>query len=307
MKKKKFTALLLVVLTLGLVLAACGGGSSSSSDDEAKQEEKARTLTDALDRKVEVPATPKKIVAIQNAGELYALDIKPAATTDYYMGIYPDFLKGVENIGGDKPNVEKIAALKPDLIIISDYQKDMLTNLEKIAPVYATKFGVTPDDQLADVANLVNAKDAEKAYQKKYAKETEEAKATLKKDGIENQKAAVVQFWGKETYIHDPIVFGGLYDAGFTPTEAAKKNTETKAIATEAVPAYVGDADQFFILTPEGKTTDDVSTLLSGIWKDIPAVKAGHVYLVDNDKWSNYTAPSREYQMQDAIDKITKK
>ncbi|AQY52012.1 hypothetical protein PWEIH_04658 [Listeria weihenstephanensis FSL R9-0317] len=305
MKKKKLTALLLVVLTLGLALAACGGGSSSS--DEAKTENKARTLTDALDRKVEVPATPKKIVAIQNAGELYALDIKPLATTDYYMGIYPDFLKGVENIGGDKPNVEKIASLKPDLIIISDYQKDMLTNLEKIAPVYATKFGVTPDEQLSDIANLVNAKGAEKTYQAKYAKEAKEAKATLKDASIENQKAAVIQFWGKETYIHDPIVFDGLYTgAGFTPTEAAKKNNETKAISAEAVPAYVGDADQLFILTPEGKTTDEVSNLLSGIWKDIPAIKGKHVYLVDNDKWSNYTAPSREYQMQDVIDKLTK-
>ncbi|MBC6310413.1 ABC transporter substrate-binding protein [Listeria sp. FSL L7-1582] len=305
MKKKRFTALLLVILTLGLVLAACG---DSGSSDEAKTEDKARTLTDALDRKVVLPATPKKIVAIQNTGELYALDIKPLATTDYYMGIYPDFLKGVENIGGDKPNVEKIASLKPDLIIISDYQKDMLTNLEKIAPVYATKFGVTPDEQLADIANLVNAKDAEKAYQEKYAKESKEAKATLKDAGIENQKAAVIQFWGKEIYIHDPIVFDGLYTgAGFTPPEAAKKNKETKAISSEAIPDYVSDADQLFILTPEGKSTDELNTLLTGIWKDIPAVKAKHVYPVNSDEWSNYTAPSREYQMQDAIDKITNK
>ncbi|KGL46674.1 ABC transporter substrate-binding protein [Listeria sp. SHR_NRA_18] len=305
MKKRRLTALLLVVLTLGLVLAACGGSGSS---DEAKTEDKARTLTDALDRNVVLPATPKKIVAIQNAGELYALDIKPLATTEYYMGIYPDFLKGVENIGGDKPNVEKIASLKPDLIIISDYQKDMLTNLEKIAPVYATKFGVTPDEQLTDIANLVNAKDAEKTYQEKYAKESKEAKATLKDAGIENQKAAVIQFWGKEIYIHDPIVFDGIYTgAGFTPTEAAKKNKETKAISAEAIPDYVSDADQLFILTPEGKSTDELNTLLTGIWKDIPAVKAKHAYPVNSDEWSNYTAPSREYQMQDAIDKVTNK
>ncbi|WP_430535259.1 ABC transporter substrate-binding protein [Listeria rocourtiae] len=305
MKKRKLTVLLLVVLTLGLALAACGG---SSANDEKKTEDKARTLTDALDRKVIIPATPKKIVAIQNAGELYALNIKPLATTEYYMGIYPDFLKGVENIGGDKPNVEKIASLKPDLIIISDYQKDMLTNLEKIAPVYATKFGVTPDEQLSDIANLVNAKDAEKTYQEKYAKESKEAKATLKDAGIENQKAAVIQFWGKEIYIHDPIVFDGIYTgAGFTPTEPAKKNKETKAISSEAIPDYVSDADQLFILTPEGKSTDELSTLLTGIWKDIPAIKAKHVYLVNSDEWSNYTAPSREYQMQDAIEKITHK
>ncbi|HAA2529427.1 TPA_asm: ABC transporter substrate-binding protein, partial [Listeria monocytogenes] len=140
-QKHKWAAILMTVL-LAVVLTACG--SSSDKDSSKEKESATKTVTDTTDRKVEVPTTPKRIVALQNVSEMEILGVKPVGTTDYYITTYPDATKGTESVGNDKPSIEKIANLKPDLIIISDYQKDLLENLEKVAPVYITHFGDTP-------------------------------------------------------------------------------------------------------------------------------------------------------------------
>lgn len=122
------------------------------------------------------------------------------------------------------------------------------------------------------------------------------------------RKAAVIQFYGKEIYVHDAKVFDGLYSgAGFTPTDAAKANKETKAISSEAIPEYAAGADRLFILMPADGNTDSVDEMLKGVWKDIPAVKKNQVYKVDNTKWSDYSAAAQLYQMEDAVKQITGK
>ncbi|EAD9719377.1 ABC transporter substrate-binding protein [Listeria monocytogenes] len=304
-QKHKWAAILMTVL-LAVVLTACG--SSSDKDSSKEKESETKTVTDTMDRKVEVPTTPKRIVALQNVSEMEILGVKPVGTTDYYITTYPEATKGTESVGNDKPSIEKIANLKPDLIIISDYQKDLLENLEKVAPVYITHFGDTPDKQLSNIANLLNKKAEKEKWDKDYAASSKEAKATLQDAGVANEKAAVIQFYGKEIYVHDAKVFDGLYSgAGFTPTDAAKANKETKAISSEAIPEYAAGADCLFILMPADGNTDSVDEMLKGVWKDIPAVKKNQVYKVDNTKWSDYSASAQLYQMEDAVKQITGK
>lgn len=303
MKKKHSWQILITLIAVIAVLAACGNNDKASSEKP-----KTQTVTDALKRKVTLPKNPKKIVALQNVSELSILGTPAIGTNDYYKETYPTETKNAQSIGGDKPNIEKITKLAPDLIIISDYQKDMLENLEKIAPVYATHFGDTPDQQLEKLATLLHKEKQKKNWDKKYTALLKKERAKLEKAGITNKKAAVMQFYGKDIYIHDQNVFSGLYDkgAGFKPTTAAAKNKQTKAISKEAVPNYVKGADYIFILAPNG-SDDSVQDLLDGVWKDIPAVKAKHVYLVNNSKWSDYSISTRLYQLKDSISKVTGK
>lgn len=304
MKKKYSWSILITFILLITVLAACG----SSSDKSSSSKPKTQTVTDALKRKVKLPTNPKKIVALQNVADLSILGIPAIATNDYYKQTYPTETKNAKSIGGDKPNVEKIAKLNPDLIIISDYQKEMIDNLKKIAPVYATHFGDTPDQQLEKLAKLLNRQKQKDNWDKKYAKILKTERAKLTKAGIKNKTAAVVQFYGKDVYIHNTNIFSGLFDKGanFKPTAAAKKNTQTKAISKEAVPNYVKGADYIFVLTPSG-SSDSVQDLLDGVWKDIPAVKAKHVFMVDNSKWSDYSISTRLYQLKDTVKLVTEK
>lgn len=304
MKKKHSWQILITLIALIAVLAACGNNDKASSGKP-----KTQTVTDALKRKVTIPKDPKKIVALQNVAEISILGTPAIGTTDEYKTTYPAETKNAESIGGDKPNIEKIAKLAPDLIIISDYQKDMIENLEKIAPVYATHFGDTPDQHLEKLAKLLNREKEKDAWYKKYNATLKKERAKLKAAGITNKKAAVFQFYGKDIYIHDQNIFSGLYDkgAGFKPTAAAAKNKETKAISQEAIPNYAKDADYIFILAPIGGSDASVKDLLNGVWKVIPAVKAKHVYLVENKKWSDYTIATRLYQLKDSVAKVTGK
>lgn len=71
----------------------------------------------------------------------------------------PDFLKAyqkVESAGGIKePDLEKINALKPDLIIISGRQRDFQEDLAKIAPTVF--FSTDNKDTWKSIQNQVNA------------------------------------------------------------------------------------------------------------------------------------------------------
>lgn len=77
-QKHKWAAILMTVL-LAVVLTACG--SSSDKDSSKEKESATKTVTDTMDRKVEVPTTPKRIVALQNVSEMEILGVKPVGTT----------------------------------------------------------------------------------------------------------------------------------------------------------------------------------------------------------------------------------
>jgi len=157
-------ALLIVLLLLGAVVASgCIGGSTTTSTQTAAESSTSTsvstttstttsttspaltkeyypvTITDFANRTVTIEKPPERVVTLA-----------PSITEDmYYLGLfgkivgvtdYDDFPKGVENITriggyGKYANLEKIAALKPDLILADSYSLSILPSLEKIAPV----------------------------------------------------------------------------------------------------------------------------------------------------------------------------
>ncbi|MDR1606264.1 MAG: siderophore ABC transporter substrate-binding protein [Streptococcaceae bacterium] len=142
--KKLFTTLTGVLL-LATLLVACGTQkeNTTTSSSKAKTTQKlAKTIevTDSNGQKITVPTHPSKVVVFDN-GSLDTIEalgqgqsVVGAATSNL-----PDYLKAfkkVDNAGGLKePDLEKINALQPELIIISGRQESFKADLEKIAPV----------------------------------------------------------------------------------------------------------------------------------------------------------------------------
>ncbi|QJD86625.1 ABC transporter substrate-binding protein [Cohnella herbarum] len=317
--RRSLTLLLVVILTL--VVAACGNnknaaspsatGSASPSASESstpspssEPEATTKKIKDGLDREVEIPTKPEKIVVLGNMGEVLSLGIKPIATNDYYLSKYgTDRLAGVQSIGGDEPDMEKILALQPDLIIIPSYFKpEVLDALHKIAPTIATKWGLLPLEHLSVIAGWLGKEAEEQAWLAQYAEKAAKTKETLKPFNLEGEKAIVLQFWSKAIYQHATTVFTPLFqDIGFVPTEAQAAVKETAAITEEAVVDYAAEAERIFILVDGQADIDTYNALKSTAWKNVPAVKNDKVVLVDSARWNDYSTAAMEWMLEDLV------
>jgi iron complex transport system substrate-binding protein len=147
--------LALAALLSGLALAACGGGS----DEEGTTTKGAAAAgaTDAFPAKVThkygtttVPKAPERVVAVGYNDQDFALalGVVPVGARQFQAGIditkrpwAQAALKGAqpELIGAEELNLERIAALRPDLIlgIYSGMTKDEYERLSQIAPTVA--------------------------------------------------------------------------------------------------------------------------------------------------------------------------
>ncbi|MGX7025623.1 siderophore ABC transporter substrate-binding protein [Vagococcus hydrophili] len=141
--KKKLIGFMSVLALTTLVLGACGGNDAKKETKETKTSEVAKEttvkVTDGEGKEVEVPKNPKKVVVF----DMGSLDtINQLGAGDAVIGAplktlpkYLDTFKSVESAGGIKePDMEKINAMQPELIIISGRQQDAQKDLEKIAP-----------------------------------------------------------------------------------------------------------------------------------------------------------------------------
>lgn len=99
-------------------------------------------------------ATPQRVIALSWAvvEQLVELDIEPVAIADpegYRLWVVqPAIGDGIANVGRrDEPNIELIAELEPDVIVISDDQEQLAPVLERIAPVvYFKLFSIDHDN-----------------------------------------------------------------------------------------------------------------------------------------------------------------
>ncbi|MGO2082249.1 siderophore ABC transporter substrate-binding protein [Vagococcus sp.] len=139
--KKKFSFLVIFVAMMGL-LAACGKTENKvSSTKETKETTKKMVkVTDGEGKEVEVPNQPKKVIVFDlgSLDTISALGGKESivALPEIKMPAYLEKeFKKTEKAGGIKePDLEKINALQPDLIIISGRQQEAQASLAKIAP-----------------------------------------------------------------------------------------------------------------------------------------------------------------------------
>lgn len=126
--------------TFMIILAGCSSESKKETTSNSQIEiSEVITITDSDGDEIEFDKVPEKVVVFDMA----ALDtINVLGNKDNVIGVptsslpkYLDEFKDVESVGGIKePDLEKINALNPDLIIISGRQQDMKKSLSAIAP-----------------------------------------------------------------------------------------------------------------------------------------------------------------------------
>jgi iron complex transport system substrate-binding protein len=142
--------LALLVGAATLLLAACGSTGADGADSGPGG---SRTITDAKGTRVKIPNNPRRVVTLSEPtldGAL-ALGLRPIATTSGRgQGGVSSYLarqaRGVVSVGVlGQPNIEHVAALKPDLILVDGTAVQdgaVIDKLRHLAPtVYVSKTG----------------------------------------------------------------------------------------------------------------------------------------------------------------------
>lgn len=239
-----------------------------------------------------IESEPKRVVVL-DTGELdsvLALGLTPvgmvttkgANPVPSYFG---DKVKDVDSVGTiNELNVEKIAELKPDLIIGSQLRAEKLyPQLNEIAPtVFAIRPGFTWKEnfKLAGEA-LGREKQAEKVMQD-YDKKIREIKGHVKPDTT----VSMVRFMpGKlRLYGHKSLIGVILRDAGLKRPESQ----DLEELAAEISPEEIDKAEAdyvFYSSYGDPDATGETEVINGSAWKGLTAVKEGRAHRVNDDLW----------------------
>jgi len=333
---KRLTAVAAAAVVGATVLAGCGSSTPASAPDSNNAS--GGTFPAKVEHffgTTEIKTAPKRVLALGYTDDqtLLALGVVPVGMVDQYPnpeGTKPDintqwpWVKDkwgsatpevVMKNGDTEPNYEKIAQLRPDLIVAvySEATQAWYDKLTKIAPVVGrTKdekepFSAKWQDNVLQIAKAVGKADEGAKLIKGLDDKLAEAKKA--NPGFANQTATVL------TWYKDSIV-------PFTTTDVRgqlltgigfKGNTKIDEIAGGSFSAKLSpekidliNTDRIFVIADKA----DADSLKNfPLFTNLPAVKAGKVsWLLDSEgpavgaAISQATLPSLPY----AIDELTK-
>ncbi|MFB8025848.1 ABC transporter substrate-binding protein [Streptomyces sp. NPDC056465] len=303
-----------LALTAALALTACGSsgsGSDSGSDGAASSSDGTHTVATAMGN-IKVPVAPKRVVVLDTAelDSALTLGVTPVGATHTgtesgFLGYLPeDEVAGIEDVGEmTTPNLEAVAALKPDLILTSKLRHgDVYDELSGIAPTVMTENTGYPWKENFQVhANaLGRVPAAEKviaAYDQHVGEVTEalggkEKAAATEVNVVRFVEGADIRVYGRRNYIATILADVGL---GRPAVVDKAKDGFSYDVSPERIDQ--ADADVVFHSTyGDAEKSKETQTLGSGLWKTMDAVKDGRVFPVEDELWIQgigYTAADR--------------
>ena len=283
-------ALAAAAMAASLVLTSCGSGDATTDGPT-------RTVRHAMGV-TKVPEKPERIVVLDTDkyDSLAALGFTPvgaalasqATGMPKYLG--EEFAK-VKPVGTtQEPDIEAIAALKPDLILGSKFrQEKYYAELAKIAPtVFTEKVGVTWKENFLLDAEAVGKKAEGQQKLQAYEKRAKELGKSLGDPA--DIKVSVIRFMPDEIRQYGPDSFSGivLRDVGVgRPKPQLLEGKDDRRMAPLS-PERIADADGdiIFVAAYGEKAAEEQRKVMAGpLWQKLSAVKAGNAHVVPDETW----------------------
>lgn len=288
-RPRRLLAAVTAMLALGTA-AACG---ASTPEQPTAPQGGERIITHAKGQ-TKIVGNPQRVVVL-DTGELdavLALGIKPVGTVlpdanktlQPYLAEKAGDIEIVGTIGS--PNLEKIAALKPDLILSSKVRDDQNYDaLSKIAPtVFAESVGKTwKQNFLLDAEALGKKAEAQQildAYQQRAADIGKQAgDPAARKISMMRFIPGDIRLYGKGSFIGTILA-----DAGFgRPDNQQTDQTFTK-ISREQISQ--ADGDQLFYAAYGESAKQQLTDVVNSVqWTTLGVVKNGKAVEVHDDTW----------------------
>ncbi|WP_246258663.1 ABC transporter substrate-binding protein [Kroppenstedtia pulmonis] len=291
--KSKYLVIFLSFL-LVIIIAGCGTDTEEKAESEQIREVKhAMGVT-------KIPGTPKRVVVLTNEGTeaVLSLGIKPVGAVHswsgnpWYKHIAKE-MKGVAVVGDEsQPNIEKIASLKPDLIIGTQFrQEKAYKQLSQIAPtVFSETLRGDWQENFSLYAEALNKKEEGKKVLADYEQKIADGK---KKLGSKlKEEVSIVRFMPGKVRIYHKDSFSGvlLEDLGLARPKPQDKDGLASDITKERIPDMDGDILFYFVW--EGKeNSSEVAEVAQDwmkdpLWKKLNVVQKDRVYQVSDDTWN---------------------
>lgn len=277
-----------------LMILAPGCGSDGEGGDEAASQE-TRTIKHALGE-TRVPVNPRRVVVL-STGLLDAaitLGVTPFAAPQS-GGEFPAYLgddtEGIEPLGDPtaEPNLERIAALEPDLILTEEYSGDVFggyKNFSEIAPTVPITFASSAKwreyvSQVADTLGRTGELAEARAGYEEHATEVAEKIAPV----VQGREVAMLRIEPETILAYGPDTFSGtvLADAGVSlsvPT-GVKETFGYYEVSPELLPKV--DGDIIFVYSQEPGAVKKFTT--NPLWHELPAVQNDLAFTVDFEHW----------------------
>lgn len=279
-----------VILTLMLLVMSCFKNEGSNGNFKGKVVKHDFGVT-------ELKSEPKKIVILNNlyAEVLLPLGIMPIAATTGQAGskefasfVRDEFKKAnVVSVGWQKkPDLEKIAELEPDLILMTTHQKDLYEKLSAIAPT----IGFLMDNEKVwdfrepalKIADIFDKKaEMEKLIKDFDTKEAEFAKEVQAKYG--NEKLVYLRVTEKDIRYYGYGRMGYLYDRyKFNRAEDFPAERMYESINMEKLMELNPD---LLIVQSDKPELFETKVKETPIWNNIKAVKNNKIIFAEYSLW----------------------
>ncbi|MEK3975868.1 ABC transporter substrate-binding protein [Psychrobacillus sp. FSL K6-1267] len=310
-----------------LLLAACGQTEEDTTTGKEKQDDTSYTVEHAMGSTT-LKKTPEKIVILTNEGTeaLLSLGVKPVGAVQSWLGDpwydhISDEMKDVEVVGVEQEvNLEKIAALKPDLIIGTKVRQEAVYDqLSAIAPtVFSDTLRGDWKENFKLYAKALNLEEKGNEVLSQFDAHLDEVKQSL--GDKTDQEISIVRFMAGQSRIYYTDSFSGVIfeELGF---KRASQQTELFTadnklgnlaieVGKEVIPKMDGDVLFYFTYAPQGdKAALDTAKEWTNdpLWNNLNAVKSGNVHEVSDAIWNTAGGVLAANIMLDEIEDIFNK
>lgn len=273
---KKLTGLLLAI-TFTLSFIAC------SNKVEKKEESEGIKITDSYNREITLDKIPERVITLSPGATetIFALGKQNAliARSDY--DDYPSEVSKIPSVGSlNQPNIEKIAELKPDLVIGgAHFPKEAIQKFDelgiKVAVLYGSEDFEGAYENIIDIARVLGVKEKGQEIVDGMKKKVSEVEGKVK--GLSKPRLYYVIGFGREDF-----TAGGNTFINQLIEKAGGENIAKDVQGWKYSFEKIVEKNPEFIVVPDKYDTKK-GFLATDKYKDLPAVKNGNVFAIDNN------------------------
>ncbi len=214
---------------------------------------------------------------------------------------------GVADLGSFlEPSLERVAALKPDLIIGSAMAQSAYPLLSRLAPTVL----VSAEDWKTYLVLLARAGGQEQKAQELLA--AYDARVAALRPLLPSTAISVVRItpWDFQVYLDSPRAYGpfavlrdlGIRRSAYETTDSAET---LKRPDWEELAALDGDVLLYIVGGANSSATSGrhEEVLANPLWKMLPAVQAGRVHRLDAGTWMEFSGLSSAHRVLDNVER----